>query len=881
MSGSKESKYYNSKTHEFQENVRLGLQSLEEEEENLFILKDQLLKIKKIRQDQIKKDDTIETLRERIAVLEHERLLSNRQHAELQEIMSERIKLLEKSLNEKKGRETEILEYQSFTERIEAEKVSFRVELEQERKRNQELKEAYKAKTEEISKMRITLNREDSTVQQMSKLFEALKLELSKKEKSLEDLSIKNNHATQQYKQEISDLKQSLADQKSELEVIMREKHNLNSKLQDTLIQLETEKEDKKEKHDEGDKWKARCKDTEALAEKLKTQILSVRTSLTDEIHNLKLELNKSRNGNDQTSREINEFKSIINTIAEDIAHCAKNNLFHSFSYNNSHQHHSEEDDVASPARTHLNLESMSPIKLQQKQEDLLMIAKNMKISCRSDNVMRSFSDLNVLMTFVSDIIVLLVQYQRAIVEKDKEMQRTHRNSETATAQCIHLEEKLSRLEKKLDAKSQHDKEKKSHLELNYNILLEEKSNIEIELSREKTSHNETKERYRKRLDEVALLQASLHQMQAVCKSLEDRVRERDKTIAAARALEDAHKNRIEQLERTKRLSSLAILKEIHDELKSENSSFVEEPENPHKSEKRSTRSKSLSPELQVLQKIESPLNAKQLNMSLNSTSTGVQIAPTPITKTKEWAASTGTLYASQTTNQEKTREQEAVERISTRHIERQNSLRQQHQQFQEKQNLPLWDWKEFPKDQTNEDENIDDQIIKELRNIENLGESYLLGTKNSFTYEAPITPTENGQNSPINTIRSAPSTVQYGTRAQSPEESNLGSSSFGSVHTYASSNRKGYSKSTSFANYHPVVQKSTSGRVTNSYHSMPTEQLFKKHESYINSSPVEDRTHILEIFSDIGRLTGKLESRLRLSSTGSATSLTKNHHSF
>lgn len=115
------------------EDVRVGLQSLDDEEENLIILKSHLAKIKKIREEQIRKDEIITTLKERIAVLENEKVTSNRQSFEIEEILSERISVLEKSLRDKNDLEHNYSELQIHSETITVYKDSLLADLDAER----------------------------------------------------------------------------------------------------------------------------------------------------------------------------------------------------------------------------------------------------------------------------------------------------------------------------------------------------------------------------------------------------------------------------------------------------------------------------------------------------------------------------------------------------------------------------------------------------------------------------------------------------------------------------------------------------------------------------------------------------------------------------
>ena len=117
------------------EDVRIGLQSLDEEEENLIILKNHLAKIKKIRDEQIRKDGLIVTLKERIAVLENEQNNSNRQNFELEEILSERIFTLENSLKEKNELQQQLIQANVHVETLSLSHENLLADFELERKR--------------------------------------------------------------------------------------------------------------------------------------------------------------------------------------------------------------------------------------------------------------------------------------------------------------------------------------------------------------------------------------------------------------------------------------------------------------------------------------------------------------------------------------------------------------------------------------------------------------------------------------------------------------------------------------------------------------------------------------------------------------------------
>jgi hypothetical protein len=113
--------------------IRAGLKLVGEEEENLKALRAQLAKIKKIREEQLKKDELISQLKEKVVILEYDRSSALKQNTDLQEIMSERINTLERYLTEKEvtekqyqGRiitlEYQIREYNILQEELELER---------------------------------------------------------------------------------------------------------------------------------------------------------------------------------------------------------------------------------------------------------------------------------------------------------------------------------------------------------------------------------------------------------------------------------------------------------------------------------------------------------------------------------------------------------------------------------------------------------------------------------------------------------------------------------------------------------------------------------------------------------------------------------------
>lgn len=118
--------------YQLRDRIKSGLQLLGDEEEELLQLRQQLQKIKKLREDHVQKDQLITSLQERIGLLEHEKMNAHRQNSELHQIMSDRIQALERFLQDK-----ESLEKHRFIEfeRIEKERNALIEELGLERKK--------------------------------------------------------------------------------------------------------------------------------------------------------------------------------------------------------------------------------------------------------------------------------------------------------------------------------------------------------------------------------------------------------------------------------------------------------------------------------------------------------------------------------------------------------------------------------------------------------------------------------------------------------------------------------------------------------------------------------------------------------------------------
>jgi hypothetical protein len=83
------------------EEIQYDMERLTEEENNLLVLKAQIIKIKKIQDEKNKKDELIEVLTKRLSALEHDLEHQHRTNKELCDIMTDRIYELEKTLLQK------------------------------------------------------------------------------------------------------------------------------------------------------------------------------------------------------------------------------------------------------------------------------------------------------------------------------------------------------------------------------------------------------------------------------------------------------------------------------------------------------------------------------------------------------------------------------------------------------------------------------------------------------------------------------------------------------------------------------------------------------------------------------------------------------------
>lgn len=198
--------------------IRIGLKAVDEEEQQLLHLRTQLAKIKKIREEQVKKDSLIIQLEEKIAVLEHEKVTGQRQNTELHEIMSDRIATLESHLQEKEVNERVYHERVTILERVQQEKGDLEADLEQERRKCAEATRLATCLQTENDTLRSRLTADGHLSDQFQALFLSLREELAAKEKAVHDLQDRLQHQQQSFDSEISSVHSLLTDMNRQYE---------------------------------------------------------------------------------------------------------------------------------------------------------------------------------------------------------------------------------------------------------------------------------------------------------------------------------------------------------------------------------------------------------------------------------------------------------------------------------------------------------------------------------------------------------------------------------------------------------------------------------------------------------------------------------------
>eukprot|EP01031_Cornospumella_fuschlensis_P007223 gene7223-8949_t len=167
------------------DSLKDGLQSISDEEHQLLMLRNQLTKIKKIREEQHKKDSLIAALKERIAVLEHSLKGSEKQSAEVCEIMRERIVTLERYVSEKEVTERELRERVWVLEEGTKQTVNLEEQLHEERKKSAHWQTQYERAAAELQGVKLTVSSDKQLYDHMHTLFQSLRDELDVKDAEL------------------------------------------------------------------------------------------------------------------------------------------------------------------------------------------------------------------------------------------------------------------------------------------------------------------------------------------------------------------------------------------------------------------------------------------------------------------------------------------------------------------------------------------------------------------------------------------------------------------------------------------------------------------------------------------------------------------------
>eukprot|EP01032_Pedospumella_encystans_P031583 gene31583-35656_t len=301
------------------EEIQQGLRHLDEEEENLVVLRDQLTKVKKFREEQARKDDMIGTLQERIRQLEYEREFGTRQSAELEEIMSERILTLERSLAERDEVERQFLEFQVRAQAVEDERDELKVELSAERDGHDRTRLECTALINEIHRLQQTVEHDQQVSHKTHVIFEALKTELNKKEHELSTQSARSKEATKQLKQDIAIARKATEDMAERLILLEEEKVSAQSTVVRLKADLDSVHQEALHNQSEVARWASMYAELEKVLSSLKTQITTAQFSHASEANSLQTELARYKTGHDKLLADLDTFTSTLSSVLNDM----------------------------------------------------------------------------------------------------------------------------------------------------------------------------------------------------------------------------------------------------------------------------------------------------------------------------------------------------------------------------------------------------------------------------------------------------------------------------------------------------------------------------------------------------------------------------------
>jgi len=338
------------------EEIQQGLKHLDEEEENLVVLRDQLTKVKRFREEQARKDDMIATLQERMRQLEYEKEFGTRQSAELEEIMSERILTLERSLAERDEVEKQFLEFQVQSEVIEMERDSLKGELQAEKERyvlhslarmshwcsSSTSKDLFVQRAffcllyptfshdqtrmectdlvNKIHRLQAALEHDQQVAAKTRMLFEALKTELHKKETELSVAGTRYKQSAGQYKTELAVARKAVEDMAERLILLEEEKNSAESAVHRTKTELESVHGEASHCQSEVARWASMYAELEKVLSSLKTQISTAQFSHASEVNSLQTELARVKQDYEKSTAELAAHSSTLSSVVTDMS---------------------------------------------------------------------------------------------------------------------------------------------------------------------------------------------------------------------------------------------------------------------------------------------------------------------------------------------------------------------------------------------------------------------------------------------------------------------------------------------------------------------------------------------------------------------------------
>ncbi len=300
------------------ENIRNGLVSINQEEKQLLALRNQLSKIKTIREDQVKKDQLITSLREQIAIYEHERASSTRQNTELHEIMSERIQTLERYLHEKESVEVKYNEMNTTLEVAITEKKQLYEDLMKETERAERYKSKYEKARQEILILSKDLEREREISEQIQIVMENLRSESEYKESTISSLKTQTTINEMQLK-ETSITSQQTIDELTVKVRLLEESMKISEKTQETNWKtISNQQKEILEYKSEIEKWQRHYHDMETRYNILNKQAETLKAAhYVEDIHALQEEKSLLHRKIQLKDSELEAFQTVINYITD------------------------------------------------------------------------------------------------------------------------------------------------------------------------------------------------------------------------------------------------------------------------------------------------------------------------------------------------------------------------------------------------------------------------------------------------------------------------------------------------------------------------------------------------------------------------------------